>query len=160
METVGAERDGWTEKKAEAELRERLVPREVPRVAQAFTDDRARLVFLTLTLTGLRREELRGLRCRHVNLVEGVLRVDESRSEEGERSIALPSTLAAAGIEGRVRTFHDKRHTALTNLAATGASPIAVMTTAGHRSMQTTKQYLHLAGVVFRDDAAALERRL
>jgi len=26
--------------------------------------------------------------------------------------------------------------------------------------MQTTNQYLHLAGVVFRDDAAALERRM
>ena len=49
---------------------------------------------------------------------------------------------------------------ALTNLAATGASPIAVMATAGHRSMQTTKQYVHLAGVVFRDEASALERRL
>jgi site-specific recombinase XerD len=52
------------------------------------------------------------------------------------------------------------RHTALTNLAATGASPIAMMATAGHRSMQTTKLYLHLAGVVFRDEADALERRL
>ena len=52
------------------------------------------------------------------------------------------------------------RRTALTNLAATGASPIAVMATAGHRSMQTTKGYLHLAGVVFQDDADALERRL
>jgi len=26
--------------------------------------------------------------------------------------------------------------------------------------MQTTKGYLHLAGVVFRDEAAALERRM
>ncbi len=26
--------------------------------------------------------------------------------------------------------------------------------------MKTTKKYLHLAGVVFRDEAAALERRL
>ena len=52
------------------------------------------------------------------------------------------------------------RHTALTNFAVTGASPIAVMATAGHRSMQTTKQYLDLAGVVFRTDADALERRL
>ena len=34
------------------------------------------------------------------------------------------------------------------------------MTRAGHRSMATTKTYLHLAGVVFRDEAAALERRL
>ena len=52
------------------------------------------------------------------------------------------------------------RHTALTNIAATGASPIAVMATAGHRTMQTTKQYLHLAGVVFREDANRLEARL
>jgi integrase len=180
-----------------------LEPREVPRVSKAFTDVRARRVFLTLVLTGLRRSELVGLRWRHVNLVEGTLRVEESKSEEGERLIALPRSLvdelvaqyaatsyradddfvfchpdrgskldgdwyrgefqdalAAAGVEGHVRTFHDMRHTALTNLAATGASPIAVMATAGHRSMQTTKGYLHLAGVVFREDAGALEARL
>lgn len=34
------------------------------------------------------------------------------------------------------------------------------MTKAGHANMGTTKRYLHLAGVVFRDEAAALERRL
>ena len=34
------------------------------------------------------------------------------------------------------------------------------MTRAGHRSMDTTKIYLHLAGVVFRDEANALEERL
>jgi integrase/recombinase XerD len=68
-------------------------------------------------------------------------------------------TIAAVGITDWIRPFHDMRHTALTNLAATGASPIAVMATAGHRSMQTTKRYLHLAGVTFRDDADALERR-
>jgi integrase len=180
-----------------------LEPRVVPRVLAAFSDARARRVFLTLTLTGLRRSELVGLRWRHVNLVEGTLRVEESKSEEGERLIALPTALgdelvehfacsayrtdddfvfchpergtkleahwyhdrfqdalSAAGVEGRIRSFHDMRHTALTNLAATGASPVAIMATAGHRSMQTTKGYLHLAGVVFRDDAAALERRL
>ena len=31
---------------------------------------------------------------------------------------------------------------------------------AGHASMTTTKRYLHLAGIVFRDEAEALERRL
>jgi hypothetical protein len=51
-------------------------------------------------------------------------------------------------VEGRIRTFHNMRHTALTNFAPTGASPIAVMSTAEHRPMQTTKGYLHLAGVV------------
>jgi integrase/recombinase XerD len=68
--------------------------------------------------------------------------------------------MVKADVDGKARPFHDLRHTALTNLAATGASPIAVMATAGHASMQTTKQYLHLAGVVFRDDADALEARL
>lgn len=67
-----------------------LEPSEVPRVRKAFSDDRARRVFLALTLTGLRRSELVGLRWRHVNLVEGTLRVEESKSEEGERRIALP----------------------------------------------------------------------
>ncbi|MFL5944591.1 MAG: tyrosine-type recombinase/integrase [Gaiellaceae bacterium] len=43
----------------------------------------------------------------------------------------------------RPRRLHDARHGALTAMAATGASPIAVMTTAGHSSMQTTKRYLH-----------------
>ena len=34
------------------------------------------------------------------------------------------------------------------------------MAKAGHSSMTTTKRYLHLAGVVFHDEAEALERRL
>jgi integrase len=148
--------------------------------------------------------QLERLRWGHVNLLEGTLRVVESKSEEGERLIAISPTLLrelgeqyretpfkadtdyvfahpergthvcdkwyrehfraalkSAGIDpASVRTFHDMRHTALTNLAATGASPIAVMATAGHRSMQTTKRYLHLAGVTFQADADALERRL
>ena len=76
-----------------------LEPSEVPRVRKAFSDDRARRVFLTLTLTGLRRSEIVGLRWRHVNLVEGTLRVEESKSEEGERLIALPRSLVDALAE-------------------------------------------------------------
>jgi hypothetical protein len=37
--------------------------------------------------------------------------------------------------------------------------PIALMATAGHKSMATTNRYLHLAGVVFRDEAQALADR-
>jgi hypothetical protein len=54
--------------------------------------------------------------------------------------------LAAAGITGRVRAFHDLRHTAITHDAASGASAITVMAKAGHRNMETTRAYLHLAG--------------
>lgn len=73
-----------------------LTPAEVTRVAQAFTDDQARLVFLTLVLTGVRRFELQALRWRDVDLIGNVLRVVESKSEEGERSIALSPMLAEA----------------------------------------------------------------
>jgi integrase len=73
---------------------------------------------------------------------------------------ALRGALVAAKVEGYVRPFHDLRHTAITNDAASGSSPIAVMAKAGHASMATTKRYLRLTGVVFRDEAEALEQRL
>jgi hypothetical protein len=59
-----------------------------------------------------------------------------------------------------VRPFHDLRHTALTNEAASGSNPIAIMANAGHSDMKVTRRYLHLAGTVFRDEAEAHERRL
>jgi integrase len=166
-------------------------------------DEQARTMFLTLIVTGVRRHELLNLRWRDVALSESVLRVTDSKSEEGIRSIAIPprlgealwqhmgrtaysadddyvfchpergtqyrerrwaeqfrAALAEAGIGGYVRPFHDLRHTSITNEAAAGSSPIALMTKAGHRSMKTTGVYLHLAGVVFPDEAEALERRL
>ena len=159
-----------------------LEPVEVARVAKAFSDEQARVVFLTLVLTGIRRSELQALRWCDVDLVDGVLRVRDSKSEDGIRSIALPRrlqeelwqhrrrsnfqgdaervfchpergtvyraetfqpalavALAAAGVEGRVRAFHDLRHTAITNDAAAGANPVALMTKAGHADMKTTK---------------------
>ncbi len=180
-----------------------LEPVEVARVAKAFTDEQARVVFLTLVLTGLRRSELQRLRWGDVDLVDNVLHVRDSKSEDGIRSIALtPSlaeslwqhrrasnfqgdaelafchtergtiyraetfkdaltkALAVAKVDKQPRPFHDLRHTAITNDAAVGSSPIAVMTKAGHANMTTTKRYLHLAGVVFRDEAVALEQRL
>ena len=73
---------------------------------------------------------------------------------------ALRAALSAAGVEGDVRAFHDLRHTAITNDAAVGANPVALMTKAGHANMKTTQTYLHLAGVVFRDEAERLEARL
>jgi integrase len=66
-----------------------LEPVEVARVQKAFTDEQARTIFLTLILTGIRRFELQALRWRDVDLVESVLRIRESKSEEGERAIAL-----------------------------------------------------------------------
>jgi len=180
-----------------------LDPVEVTRVRAALSDEQARTLFLVLVIMGVRRSELQRLRWRDVDLVENILRVRDSKSEEGIRSIAIPpmlaeelwqhrrrtkfqgdedlvfchpetgtkynphtfakqfrAALAEAGIHDYVRPFHDLRHTSITNEAAAGSSPIALMAKAGHRSMSTTNIYVHLAGVVFRDEAEALERRL
>jgi site-specific recombinase XerD len=180
-----------------------LEPREVALVRQAFTDEQARTIFLTLVLTGVRRNELRELRWADVDLLDGVLRVRGTKTEEAQRSIALSpalvsaleqhyqqtafkgedefvfchpergtrysektfaeqfrAALAKAEITDYVRPFHDLRHTALTNEAASGSGAIALMTKAGHSDMKTTRIYLHLAGTVFRDEADALERRM
>jgi integrase len=181
-----------------------LEPTEVRRVISAFADDRARLIFLTLILTGVRRCELVSLRWANISLTEGTLRVVESKSDEGLRVIQMPPVLVAAladhyaatpyksdddyvfahhergtrldaawyrvefqnaldaaGIEGRIRPFHDLRHSALTNLALTPeANELVLMETAGHKSFATTRQYLHLAGRVFPDAAQALQDRL
>jgi integrase len=180
-----------------------LQPDEIRRVRSAFEDEQARAVFLTLVLTGIRRNELRELRWGDVDLLEGVVRVRGTKTAEAERSIALSpaliaaledqfkrtafkgeqefvfchpergtryseklfaeqfrAALAKAEIDDYVRPFHDLRHTALTNEAASGSHPIALMTKAGHSDMKVTRRYLHMAGVVFRDEAEALERRL
>jgi integrase len=181
-----------------------LEPTEVGEVLKAFTDARARLVFLTAILTAMRRHELVNLRWEDVDFLEGAIRVRKSKSRDGYRSIAMPQTLSdalwtwklgtvyqadedyvfanpesgrrmnpdrwwnrewkaalkKAGVSGYVRPFHDARHSSLTHQAAAGSSPVAIMATAGHASMATTKRYLHLAGVVFKDEADALERRL
>jgi integrase len=73
-----------------------LEPVEVSRVLKAFTDEQARTIFLTLVLTGIRRHELQELRWRDVDLVDCVLRVRDSKTEEGIRAIALSPALSEA----------------------------------------------------------------
>jgi integrase len=70
------------------------------------------------------------------------------------------AALAEAGIHDRVRPFHDLRHTAITNRAAAGLSPVVLMYEAGHSSMAITQRYIDLAGVVFAEEAAQAERRM
>jgi integrase len=182
-----------------------LRPEQVQALARAFTVDQDRVAFLTLILTGVRRSELQALRWADVDLIDNRLRVVDSKTELGSRSIAIPPGLAealwqhrrttaykadtdrvfchpekgtiyryetfsaalraaygAAGFEwpDKLRPCHDLRVTSITNDAIAGANPVALMTKAGHANMATTKRYLKLAGVVFTEEAEALERRL
>ena len=70
------------------------------------------------------------------------------------------AALARAGITDYVRPCHDGRHSAITNAAAAGTSPVALMARSGHSDFKTTQIYIDLAGERFRDEAALLERRL
>lgn len=205
-----------------------LKPDEVRRVEEAFRElvdeaageerawrEQARVIFVVLLGTGLRRGELMGLRWRSVHLADpegAYLRVEETyvrdavetpKSEAGERTIALgprlaeelfqhrrrtayagdddrvfvsptkgtafdaaryrrtfTAALARAGIADYVRPFHDGRHSSITNAAAAGTSPAALMSRAGHSSFTTTQGYIDLAGEQFRAEADLLEQRL
>jgi integrase len=68
--------------------------------------------------------------------------------------------LAKAKITDYVRPFHDGRHTAITNDAASGNAPLAIMKRAGHAAFSTTQVYIDLSGEMFREEAERLERRL
>jgi integrase len=182
-----------------------LKPEQVRVVLRSFDDAQARAVFLTLVTTGLRSGELRALRWRDVDLIENRLRVEDSKTETGERSIALGKALAEELWQHRRRTAfsgeeeyvfchpelgsryrmdpfgeelrrafkkaglpfpagfrrcHDLRVTAGTNDVMAGMSPAKLQQKLGHTNFRVTQRYVNLAGVVFADEAEALEARL
>jgi integrase len=72
----------------------------------------------------------------------------------------LEAALKKAKIKRKIRPFHDYRHTAITHEAAAGNAPAAIQARAGHADFSTTQRYIHLAGVVFRDEAERAEARI
>jgi len=63
--------------------------------------------------------------------------------------------MVKAGVEKTMRPFHGGRHTSITNSAAAGLSPAALMARAGHSDFKTTQGYIDLAGETFRAEADA-----
>jgi hypothetical protein len=59
-----------------------------------------------------------------------------------------------------MRPFHDGRHTSITNAAAAGVSPAALMARAGHSDFKTTQGYIDLAGETFRQEAELADERM
>jgi integrase len=59
-----------------------------------------------------------------------------------------------------MRPFHDGRHTSITNGAAAGISPAALMARAGHSDFKTRQLHIDLAGETFREEAERLDERL
>ena len=182
-----------------------LKPAEVQAVLRSFEDEQARTVFVTFVTTGLRWSELQALRWRDIDLIENRLRVIDSKSESGARSIALGKVLAEGlwqhrrrsafqgedervfchpelGSAYRADTFskalrgafakaglpwpdgfrrcHDLRVTCGTNDVQAGMDNARLQAKLGHSDFRTTQRYVNLAGVVFADEAEALEQRL
>jgi integrase len=78
------------------------------RAAEAkIPDPFVRLAFLTAEILGLRWSELRGLRWRDVDMLSHRLRVEDSKTPEGERSVAIPAPLVAE-FEKHYRRSHYK----------------------------------------------------
>jgi integrase len=72
----------------------------------------------------------------------------------------LRLALTRAKVDKPMRPFHDGRHTSITNAAAAGVAPAALMARAGHSDFKTTQGYIDLAGETFREEAELLEARL
>ena len=72
----------------------------------------------------------------------------------------LKLALERAKVDRAMRPFHDGRHSSITNAAAAGTSPAALMARAGHADFATTQAYIDLAGETFRAEAELLEQRL
>src|SRR5207248_7798752 len=70
------------------------------------------------------------------------------------------AALERAKVDDYVRPFHDGRHTNITNAAAAGVSPAALMARAGHSDFATTQLYIDLAGETFREEAELADERL
>ncbi|MEO5575621.1 MAG: tyrosine-type recombinase/integrase [Gaiellaceae bacterium] len=81
-----------------------LTPAQVQRLLPAFDDEQARIYFLLLVLSGVRRAEAQALRWADVDQVDQVIRVRKSKTRTGVRSIAIVPALADALAEHRNRS--------------------------------------------------------
>jgi len=69
----------------------------------------------------------------------------------------LPPGEAEAGITKRV-TFHSLRHSFATHLLDDGVNLVVIQALLGHRSLNSTQIYTHLAGSYLRDTKSPLDR--
>lgn len=107
-----------------------LTPAEIIRIANAFTElageasedidrrwlEQCRVIFMVVVACGLRRGEVLGLRWRHVDLVDMVVRVEETwvryrvespKSEASERTIAISQVIGAELFDHRGRSSYE-----------------------------------------------------
>jgi len=146
---------------------------------------RVHAVILTSIHGGLRKGELKALRCRDIDLVGRMLHVREAKGGEG-RSIPLNDVLFAAlstiqgepgelVFRGNTLTnlrdiwdqavkdakldnfkFHDLRHTFASRLVMAGVDLRRVQILMGHKSIKMTERYAHLAPGHLRDAVSRL----
>ena len=160
------------------QARERyLSPAEIPAVGEAIRSCEASNaispwhagLFRCLLLTGMRRDELRTLEWRCVDLNRLVFILEDSKVGRRDVPIAAPvlQVLAALPrIEGNPFAGiaharpHDLRHTAASVGAAAGSSLLLIGGVLGHRNSKTTERYAHLADDPVRATAETISERI
>jgi integrase len=80
--------------------------------------------------------------------------------DQARYAVTFRAALNRAKVNRAMRPFHDGRHTSITNAAAAGVSPAALMARAGHSDFKTTQGYIDLAGETFREEAERADERM
>jgi integrase len=98
-----------------------LTQEEFQRMLNAFEDEQARFAFLTFVLLGVRFKELRGIRWDDVDFVGSRLRIEDSKTAEGERWLALPTPVLDEFARHKDRTNYSAGQSFVFCHQATGA---------------------------------------
>ena len=154
--------DGWNRRKAEGELRARIVAVEKDGLRRIQPEsEKGERTIAVEPRVAVELWEHR-LRSRFNGDDERVFSNPETGSPLDHKRYAatLRLALAKAKVERPMRPFHDGRHTSITNSAAAGLSPAALMARAGHSDFAVTQTYIDLSGELFRAEAELAEQRL
>jgi integrase len=84
-----------------------LTVAEARAVEARIKDPSVKLAFVTAEILGLRWSEIRGLRWKDIDLLTARLRVEDSKTPDGERSVSLPAPMVSR-FERRYQETHYK----------------------------------------------------
>jgi integrase len=182
-----------------------LNPAAVQAILCGFTDLQARVVFLTVVLTGIRCAEMQKLKWTDVDLIENRLGVVDSKTKTGGTVDRAPAMLAEELWQWRrITTSRGDEEHVFCNQDSGGVIPLQLVqgrppgrlhglrdgtsagvpesprsagdehherrprerarreaaARSGHANFSTTQRYIDLVGVVFHEEAEALEQRM
>jgi integrase len=87
-------------------------------------------------------------------------RIGLNRSEWFKKALLEAAKASGVKLPDGFRKMHDLRVTSITNGVRANEHGVKLQARAGHANFATTQRYIDLAGIVFHEEAAALEERM